>query len=112
MAAATTARSTIVATITTRCPPRTRSIAGPISGPTSANGAMVSARPSRTFSRPWAGSTLKNSDPASEMARRASPQTDAVCAIASREKGELQSVLPAARRVRDGGVTGAFTVRS
>lgn len=65
--------SAIDATITARCPPHARSMRGPSNGATTTNGAMVSSRPSRTRSRPSAGSTLKNSDPASPMASIASP---------------------------------------
>ena len=99
---ATTTRSAIVAWMTTRWPPFTRSIIGPMSGPTSANGAIVNSRPRMTFSRPWAGSTLKKNEPARLSTTRVSPDTESRWHNASRGNAASQSTL----RRRGGRVSG------
>ena len=81
------ARAAIDPMITDRWPPRTRSTSGPMNGPTRANGAMVSTRPSSTFWRPSAGSTSKNRVLASARASDASPAMPNPCVIARRANG-------------------------
>ncbi len=56
-----------------RRPARLRSSAGPMIGPTTANGAMVSNRYSSTWVRDWPTGWVKKIEPASETVRQASP---------------------------------------
>ena len=83
-----TARAASDPTMIQRRPPLMRSMAGPISGAATANGAMVSTRYSATRQRAELKSREKNTDPARPMANRASPDTDAAWARASRMKGD------------------------
>ena len=84
---------------------------------TTAKGAMVSRSPSRTFSLPAAGSTLKKSDPASDIASNASPAIDSAWVTASRANGLVRStdrrgVRPVGRPVGDEGATRVGSVTS
>ena len=58
-----------------RRPPRLRSSIGPSTGATMANGAMVRRRYSSTFPRAAPLGFWKNSEPASDTVRQASPAT-------------------------------------
>jgi hypothetical protein len=71
----------------TRRPPAMRSIRGPINGPTSAKGAIVNSRYSAMRHLAPAGSSEKNSDPASTSATSASPPVESTWVIASRPNG-------------------------
>ena len=87
ISSAKTARAMPAPMIIPRRPPRLRSTSGPISGPTTANGAIVTSRYSATLGRAAAGSRLKNSDPASAIAINASPAADSRCVRASQVNG-------------------------
>src|SRR5260370_32464921 len=76
-----------VAGIISLLPPRIRSSNGLSNGASTANGAIVMIRYSRTFSRDWPGDTEKNRDPASETVRQTSPQMLAAWVIARRANG-------------------------
>ena len=71
-----------------RRPLRLRSRSGPITGATSANGATVSSRYSRTFGRAAPGEMLKNSVPASATVTHASPIMLTAWAAARRPNGD------------------------
>ena len=76
-----------VATIIKRRPPRALSIAGPMSGATTANGAMVNARYNATLPRAASALTEKNNEPASAMVMSVSPATPKMCVLARRMNG-------------------------
>ena len=82
-----TARRALAPMTMNRRPPRARSSAGPMSGATTAKGAMVSARYSVTLPRAALGSMSKNSELASASAMRVSPATAAAWVRARRVKG-------------------------
>ena len=73
---ASNARTTSEPMIIPRRPPRARSIAGPSSGVTMANGAIVSTRYNATRQRASEGSMEKKIEPASATAIQPSPITD------------------------------------
>ena len=76
------ARPNIANAIMSRRPPRVRSINGPSTGATIANGAIVNTRYSSTFGRAAPTPTSKNSEPASETVTKTSPATPIACARA------------------------------
>ena len=82
-----TARAAIVAAKVRRRPPRVRSISGPNTGATSANGASVSSRYSNTFGRAALLVALKNSVSASDTVTKTSPATPIAYASASLANG-------------------------
>src|SRR5471030_1030961 len=82
-----TARPAIVAANISRRPPRVRSISGPKTGATSANGARVSTKYRITFGRAWLVVALKNNVSASETVTNTSPATPIAYASASRANG-------------------------
>ena len=92
----------IVDANSSRRPPRVRSMHGPNTGATIANGASVSRRYSSTFGRAAPGPTSKNSESASETVTKTSPATPIACASASAgERRERRRLEPAASvRVR------------
>jgi hypothetical protein len=78
------ARTAIVVPMAQRRPRRNRSRNGPISGATIANGSMVRARNSATWSRASPVGTLKNTVPARATATAASPAVLKACISSSR----------------------------
>ncbi len=72
-----------------RRPPLMRSIAGPTSGATTANGAIVSTRYSATLSRAAPDGIEKNSVPASDTVTSVSVATENAWTRASRVNGEV-----------------------
>ncbi len=73
MRKATAARPKHPIAIKVRRPARLRSSAGPMIGPTTANGAIVSSRYISTWVRDWPTGWVKKMDPANETVRQASP---------------------------------------
>jgi hypothetical protein len=73
----TAAREMAARIIIVRRPPRLRSSAGPSTGATTANGAIVSRRYAATRPRAADGEMEKNRDPARAMVTRVSPATPA-----------------------------------
>ena len=80
------ARRARVTPIAQRRPCRNRSRKGPISGATTANGAMVSSRNWATCGRAWSVGRVKNKVPASDTATAASPAAARNCRCVSRAR--------------------------
>ncbi len=90
-----TTRAAASSWITSRRPPATRSIKGPISGAMTRNGAKLNARNSITRERAASRSMLKNSESARATTIAASPPIIRACVIASRrnfDAGGLRSI--------------------
>ena len=82
-----------------RRPPRSRSMAGPTNGPTTAKGRTVQIRPSAVRPRAALSETLTNTDPASATVTRASPAPDRLLTAARPAKGRcFQSESAGPRR--------------
>ena len=81
-----------------RWPPPKRSMAGPMNGARSANGAMLITRYSSTWSRDADGLRLKKSEPASETATSASAAPPSAWATAMRFSPGVQTTLVGMRR--------------
>ena len=94
-----------MATVSRR-PPGMRSMTGPTTGATTANGAIVSSRKSATLLRACAGSVLKNTDPARATAITASPAAIAAWVRASRVNGDAEATGRPARSVPAGSPPG------
>ena len=73
-------------------------MAGPISGASRANGAMLITRYSRTCSREASGLRLKNSEPASDTATSASAAPDSAWASAKRLSPGVHTTRAGSRR--------------
>ena len=99
ISSATRQRPTVEPISIQRRPPFARSMAGPMNGPTTANGAIVNSRYSAMRQRAPAGSSEKNSEPASTSATRASPPVANTWVSASRPNG-VEVSIPAPRPVR------------
>src|SRR4051794_19296064 len=103
ISAHSTARPPADTTTIRRRPPRLRSRAGPSSGATTANGAMVGARYSAPRPLAAVGEIEKNSEPARAIVRRVSPATDSAWVTASRENGDARNAASTGRsRFRSG----------
>ena len=87
MVSATTARPAVEPTSIHRRPPFARSIAGPMNGPTRANGAIVNNRYRAMRQRAPDGSMEKKSEPASTSATSASPLVATTWVSARRPNG-------------------------
>ena len=87
MSRATASRPTLVTRIMARRPPGIRSMMGPISGVTSANGAIVRARYRAIRSRAASGLMEKKIDPARATAMTASVEVAAAWTRARRWNG-------------------------
>src|SRR5580704_1649749 len=82
-----TARAAMLAANVSLRPPRVRSMSGPNTGATTANGASVNMRYSSTLGRAWPLVALKNSVSARETVTNTSPATPIAYASARRANG-------------------------
>jgi hypothetical protein len=81
-----------------RRPPRTRSITGPMNGPTTAKGRTVQMRPMAVLPRAALSDTLTKTEPANATTTNASPADDRACTMASPPKGVEVSLGPGGPR--------------
>ena len=100
MRAIATARPRFVVAMSARWLPGKRSITVPTNGPTTAKGASVRSRYSRTVGLAASADTLKNSDPARDTVKSASPTTPIEFATTSRRYGSAPTNAATTREAR------------